>query len=291
MTGARFRLVNACASEPFAGVPLAAVEGAKALSPSQMLLIARELNQSLTAFLLPPRDPTNSARALIFSPQGECDLRLEAVLALSALLAKDRAGDVLRRGGLTIALEVGDACWHCDVIVNSAGICYSEVKLAPRPRRVDPARPAEGLAAALGLARGAIGSHGHHPSRFETCGALDLLPVRTRDALLTVAPEEKFAAAATGVLLYTHDTAAAGGAIEARIIGAGVGAEALVALAGAVVEFDRPGEGAHEFFVDLLHEHGRRARLTLRFEIADGALDSLSLGAQTVSVAKGELCR
>jgi trans-2,3-dihydro-3-hydroxyanthranilate isomerase len=117
------------------------------------------------------------------------------------------------------------------------------------------------------------------------------MPLRTRDALLTVAPEEKFAAAATGVLLYTHDTAAAGAAIEARIIGADVGAEALIALAGAAVEFDRPGEGAHEFFIDLLHEHGRPARLTLRFEIADGALDSQSLGAQTVFVAKGEFCR
>ncbi len=118
----RFSLLDACAGEKFAGVPLAAVEDAEALSTSRMLLIAREFNLPLTAFLLPPRDPTNSARARIFSPQGECGFRLEAVLALSALIAKSRAGDVLRRGGLTIALELGDACWRCDVIANSAGV-------------------------------------------------------------------------------------------------------------------------------------------------------------------------
>ena len=76
MTGApRFWLLDACAGEKFAGVPLAAVEGAEALSTLQMQLIAREFNLPLTAFLLPPRDPTNSARARIFSPLGECRFR------------------------------------------------------------------------------------------------------------------------------------------------------------------------------------------------------------------------
>jgi len=40
-----------------------------------------------------------------------------------------------------------------------------------------------------------------------------------------------------------------------------------------------------------LHSRERRARVTLRFEIADGALKRLSPGAQTAFVARGEFCR
>jgi trans-2,3-dihydro-3-hydroxyanthranilate isomerase len=288
----RFSLLDACAGEKFAGVPLAAVEDAEALSTSRMLLIAQEFNLPLTAFLLPPRDPTNSARARIFSPQGECGFRLEALLALSALIAKSRAGDVLRRGGLTIALELGDACWRCDVIANSAGVCYSETALELKPRRADPSLPTADLAAALRLRSQEIGFDGHRPSRFEGFDALDLLPVRTREALLRAAGLSKglAALAPAGLMLYTNDAASPKATLEAISLGASLGAEALVALTGALVEFERPGDGAHEVFIDL-HAHERRARVTLRFEIFSGALERLSLGAQTAFVARGEFCR
>jgi len=62
-------------------------------------------------------------------------------------------------------------------------------------------------------------------------------------------------------------------------------------LTGALIEFERPGDGAHELFIDLLPAHERRARVTLRFEIFGGALERLSLGAQTAFVARGEFCR
>ena len=294
MTGApRFSLLDAGAGKKFAGVPLAAVEAAEALSPSQMLLIAREFNLPLTAFLLPPRDPTNSARARIFSPQGECGFRLEAVLALAALVAKSRAEDALRRGGVTIALELDDACWSCDVIANRAGVCYAEAALDLKPRRADHAVPAADLAAALELASQDIGFDEHRPSRFEAYGALDLLPVRTREALLKAAgvPKGLPALAPAGLMLYTNDAAAPDAAIEAIPLGPSRGVEALVALAGALIEFERPEDGAHEIFIDLLHAHDRRARVTLRLGIVGGGLERLSLGAQTAFVARGDFCR
>ena len=291
MTGApRFWLLDAGAGEKFAGVPLAAVEGAGALSPAQRLLIAREFGLPLTAFLLPPRDPTNSARANLFSPRGECGFRLEAVLALSALIAKDRAGDMLRRGGLRIALELGEGCWRCDAIANSAGVCYSEATLALKPRRAGPPPAAATLAAALGLAIEEIGFGAHRPSRFEAYGPLELLPVRSREALLKADGDSQPLPAA-GLLLYTNDAASPEASIEARAIGASLGVEALAALAGAVIEFERPEDGAHQIFIDMLHAQERRARVTLRFEIVGGALEGLRLGAQTAFVAKGEFCR
>ena len=74
-------------------------------------------------------------------------------------------------------------------------------------------------------------------------------------------------------------------------LGASLGAEALAALTGASIECERPEDGPDESFIDLLHPRERRARVTLRFEIVDGAPERLSLGAQTAFVARGELCR
>jgi trans-2,3-dihydro-3-hydroxyanthranilate isomerase len=249
--------------------------------------MARELGRALTAFLLPPQDPTNTARARLFSAQGECRFRLEAVLALAAFIAKSRAADMLRRGGLTISLELGGVTWRCDVIANSAGVLYSETRLGPKPRRADPPPLAEPLAAVLGLALGEIGFGAHLPSRFEALGGVDLPPLRTRAALLKAADGAALLPS-KGLLLYTNDAAAPEASIEARAIGLDLGAETLAALAGAAVEFERPPDGAHEIFIDMLHGHGRRARLTLRLDILDGALGCLSLGAQTAFVATGE---
>ncbi len=293
MKGAeRFWLLDACAGERFAGVPLAAVDGADELSPEQRLVIAREFNLPLTAFLLEPRNPANSARTQIFSPSGECRPRLETVLALSALLAKERAESLLRRGGLTVAIEQDDACWRCDVIANRAGVCYSEIALGLKPRRAEPWPSATKLAPALGLAGDEIGFGMQRPSRFEGYGAVNLVPLRTRRALLTAKAVESAPAPPTeGLTLYTNDVSAPEAAIEARMLGGSRGVEALVALTGALIEFERPPDGAHQIFIDMLDVHERRARVTLRFEIAGGALESMSLGAQTVFVATGEFCR
>ncbi len=293
MKGAgRFWRLDACARERFAGVPLAAVDGADELSPEQRLVIAREFNLPPTAFLLEPRNPANSARTQIFSPSGECRPRLEGVLALSALLAKERAESLLRRGGLTVAIEQDDACWRCDVIANSAGVCYSEIALERQPRRAEPWPPAMELAPALGLARDEIGFGAHRPSRFEAYGAVNLLPLRTRRALLVAKAAESAPAPSTGgLILYTNDVSAPEAAIEARMLDASLGIEALVALTGALIEFEPPHDGAHQIFIDVLDVRERRARVTLRFEIAGGALERLSLGAQTAFVATGEFCR
>ena len=293
MKGAgRFWLLDACAGERFAGVPLAAIDGADELSPEQRLVIAREFNLPLTAFLLEPRNPANSARTQIFSQSGECRPRLEAVLALSALLAKERAESLLRRGGLTVAIEQDDACWRCDVIANRAGVCYSEIALGLRPCRAEPWLSATELAPALGLAGDEIGFGLHRPSRYDAYGAVHLLPLRTRRALLAAKTVESDPAPPTGpLLLYTNDVSAPETPIEARMLGGSRGVEALVALTGALIEFERPPDGAHQIFIDMLDVHERRARVTLRFEIAGGALESTSLGAQTVFVATGEFCR
>jgi trans-2,3-dihydro-3-hydroxyanthranilate isomerase len=55
----------------FAGNPLAVVTDATGLSPAQMQAIAAEFNYSESTFVLPPDDPTHTARVRIFTRQNE----------------------------------------------------------------------------------------------------------------------------------------------------------------------------------------------------------------------------
>src|SRR6185436_10972449 len=56
---------------PFGGNQLAVFPDAAGISPDLMPAIAREFNYSETTFVLPPDDPSHTARVRIFTPGGE----------------------------------------------------------------------------------------------------------------------------------------------------------------------------------------------------------------------------
>jgi trans-2,3-dihydro-3-hydroxyanthranilate isomerase len=55
----------------FGGNPLAVITDARGLSDGDMARIAREFNYSVTTYVLPPADPTNTERVRIVTPTGE----------------------------------------------------------------------------------------------------------------------------------------------------------------------------------------------------------------------------
>jgi trans-2,3-dihydro-3-hydroxyanthranilate isomerase len=67
-----FALIDAFADRPFTGNPCTVVFGADALSDEQMLAIAKEMNQSETAFIL--RTSTSDLKARYFTPEREIPL-------------------------------------------------------------------------------------------------------------------------------------------------------------------------------------------------------------------------
>ena len=66
-----FATVDVFTTTRFGGNPLAVVPDARNLSTEQMQSIAREFNYSESTFILPPSDPTNTARVRIFTPTQE----------------------------------------------------------------------------------------------------------------------------------------------------------------------------------------------------------------------------
>src|ERR1700756_1953854 len=67
----RYVTADVFTSKPFEGNPVAVVLDAQGLSTQQMQSIATEFAYSETTFVLPPRDPKNTAHVRIFTPSRE----------------------------------------------------------------------------------------------------------------------------------------------------------------------------------------------------------------------------
>lgn len=295
-----YHLLDVFTDRRFAGNPLAVVEAADRLTPVQMQAIAREFNLSETVFLLEPRDPAHSARARIFTPARELPFAGHPTIGAAALLAEIRAGDVLARNGVVVALEEEIGTLRCEALRGRNGVAYAELALPVLPVRVAGAPKAAALAEALSLAPGDIGFGAHQPALCAAGPLFLFAPVRSRAALERArrAPGAFAAAlgAAVGVFLYTAETIAPASAVHARMFAHGLGFDedpatgaAAAAFAAVALEFERPDDGAHEFFIEQGYAMGRPSRITLRMSVEQGALAGVAVGGQVVRVAEGRL--
>src|ERR1700760_2689457 len=101
----RFQTLDVFTETALAGNPLAVVLDAEGLNDARMQGIAAEFNLSETVFVFEPRDAVNSARVRIFTPKRELPFAGHPTVGAAALIADQRAGDLLRAQDLRIVLE------------------------------------------------------------------------------------------------------------------------------------------------------------------------------------------
>ncbi len=128
----RALIVDAFTDEPLSGNPAGVVPDAGGLSADQMLAVAREINASETAFLLPSEDADRRAR--YFTPTDEVDLCGHATVASHALLAEEgiigEGSHTLETGAGTIDVSVEDGTvWMgtADAEVREVDVGYERV--------------------------------------------------------------------------------------------------------------------------------------------------------------------
>ena len=80
--------VDAFTQSPFTGNPAGVVLGAETLSDEEMLAIARELNNTDTAFVLPPDSKTHELRVRFFTPRTESGFVGHATIATQYVLSR-----------------------------------------------------------------------------------------------------------------------------------------------------------------------------------------------------------
>src|SRR5665213_3331453 len=84
---ARYLTADVFTDERFGGNQLAVFPNAREIAPELMPHIAREFNYSETTFVLPPDDPSHTARVRIFTPGGELQFAGHPTIGTAHVLA------------------------------------------------------------------------------------------------------------------------------------------------------------------------------------------------------------
>lgn len=296
----RFVTLDVFTTQRHAGNPLAVVLDSDGLDTAAMQVITREFNLSETVFVASPADPRHRAAIRIFTPGQELPFAGHPTVGTAVLLAlrdhaEGRAVDIL-----TLEEKVGLV--PCAVTVADAVSGRAVFTLPKLPERLDHRIDDADLAAALGLDAADIGFEGHRASAFSGGVPFTFIPVGGRDAVARARPvgdafERAFAKAANpNALVYSRDAEEAGHHFRARMFwpAAGVVEDpatggAAAAFAGAVMEFDRPGDGEHRFVIEQGYEMGRPSQIALELTVAGGVLRSARIGGSAVMVSEGVL--
>jgi len=178
-----FVTVDVFTNQRFGGNPLAVFPDAHGLSDAEMQALAAEFNLSETTFVLPPADPTHTARVRIFNRTyempfaGHPNVGTGYVLVLAG---KDRDGVLLfeELAGLVEVRIDRDA----DGVIAGATIS------APQPLALGPDLPAEAAAACTGLSPSDIATLGHRPL-LASVGTPFVIAEVSGDALTRAAPD------------------------------------------------------------------------------------------------------
>ena len=163
----RFQTLDVFTETALTGNPLAVVLDAEGLDDACMQGIAAEFNLSETVFVFEPRNAINSARVRIFTPRRELPFAGHPTVGTAALIAHQRAGDLLAVQDLRIVLEepIGDVVCVARRRKGQPLAAYFELPKLPEPLEAKPPSAAK-IASSLGLEPQDIGFDGHEPSLY-----------------------------------------------------------------------------------------------------------------------------
>ena len=209
----RYRYVTAdvFTSQAYCGNPLAVVLDAEGLSTEQMQTIAREFNYSETSFILPPKDPANTAWVRIFTPDREMPFAGHPNIGTAVVLARELAiaGHVVPD---EFVFEEVAGLVRISLARSEQGIDGAEL-LAPQPLSLGSKVPVESVARALRLNVSDIEVSEHVPQVASVGAPFLIAQLVNRDALRRIVPDANEYAAllpldgAKSIYAYTTDTA------------------------------------------------------------------------------------
>jgi trans-2,3-dihydro-3-hydroxyanthranilate isomerase len=182
-----FVTVDVFTGTQFAGNPLGVVLNAEGLSGGQMQAIAAEFNLAETTFVLPPKDPTNTAEVRIFTPRYEMPFAGHPNVGTAYALA--RAGKACGRTieGNSVVFEEKAGLVPISILKKDATVMGARLA-SPQRLSVGAAVSPELIASACSLSVDDIETKKHAPC-IASCGAPFILAeVKGREKLAAAAP-------------------------------------------------------------------------------------------------------
>lgn len=296
----RYSILDVFTDTPLAGNPLAVVHEADDLDAARMQAIAREFNLSETVFVLPPESPRHKARLRIFTPGRELPFAGHPTVGAAVLLGladdgNGAAGDVPAHA---FGLEERIGVVSCVMEKRGPDHGHARFRLPRLPEYLGEGPAVEAAAAALGLDPADIGFDRHLPSRHSAGVPFDLVPLASRDAVDRARPGPDFdkVFGRGEVYVYSASTVDPQHSFHTRMFAPSMGiaedpatGSAAAAFAGALMEFEPLGEGAHDVVIEQGYAMGRPSLIRLQLTIENGALVAAEIGGDAVVVAQGEL--
>ncbi|MEO0618205.1 MAG: PhzF family phenazine biosynthesis protein [Pseudomonadota bacterium] len=298
-----FQTLDVFTEDRFGGNPLAVVFGGDALDTEAMQTIAREFNLSETVFVLNAEQEVHRARLRIFTPKSELPFAGHPTVGTACALATQDAAemaDAPRDQMLVLELGVGPV--RCAVTLDEGRAPFAIFDLAKLPQEHANVPSIEAIARAHGLQPDDIGFEDHVPSGFNAGIPKTLVPVRDlatiqRARLDLSAWLAAFNSKVTGsTFLYTRECERHDAAFHARMFAPDAGiledpatGSAVAAFAGAIMKFDTPTLGTHEYLIEQGYEMGRPSLIQLSLEVEHATLTSARIGGYAVPVSKGTL--
>jgi trans-2,3-dihydro-3-hydroxyanthranilate isomerase len=300
----RFYTLDVFTSTPLQGNPLAVILDCQDLNPEQMQAIAREFNLSETVFVLPPTDPTNTAKIRIFTPTKELPFAGHPTIGTAILLATLEAPDAMHGlGGITIALEQQIGVVKADVTKHKT-LGVRAIFEAPKLSiRLDANFNLEHIAQALGITPANIGFKNHEPSIWSAGVPFIMIPVKSLEVMasLKIPSPEAWQKAfgdcgSDAVYMYTNDTINPNHHVHARMFSPLLGVpedpatgSAAAAFSGVAVAFEKPPNGMHQLVIEQGYEMGRPSQIALDIDVMNGAATHVRIGGGAVIISEGKL--
>ena len=295
-----FQTVDVFTDTRFGGNPLAVIPDATGLDTAQMQAIAAEFNLAETTFVLPPRDPANTAQVRIFTPRAEMPFAGHPNVGTAFVLARAGACHGRAIAGDRLVFEELAGLVPLD-LTREQGIVVAARLAAPQPLALGDTLDPAAVAAMVGLDPTDIVT-GRHPPLIASCGnnflfvelasraALARAAVRG-DRLADLLPMDR----AVGVHLYTTE-ADAGLDVQSRMFAPLYGVpedpatgSANVVLIGLLAHFRPERDLVLAQTIGQGFDMGRPSRLEASAEKKDGTVTTTRIGGRCVPMMAGTI--
>ena len=286
----RYLTVDVFTDQPYGGNPLAVVLDAEGLDTVAMQAIALEFGYSETSFVLPPKDPANTAHVRIFTPLEELPFAGHPNVGTAYVLASE-GNDATR-----LIFEEAAGLVPVEILHEKGRVVGAELTAPQSLERLAPMQ-VDAVASCLSLTAAEIATGNHEPLVASAGLRFVLAEITTRDALrraklntVTWSHHMPFHGA-DSIYFYTRD-GGGGFDLHARMFWPGMGEDpatgsATVTLAALLAETGPDGETALR--IEQGRDMGRPSTLLTRTVKRDGIVRTAHVGGRCVMMMRGTL--
>jgi trans-2,3-dihydro-3-hydroxyanthranilate isomerase len=283
-------------AQRFGGNQLAVILDAHGLSDTQMQTIAKEFNFSETTFVLPPKDPANTAQVRIFTPHNEMPFAGHPTVGTAFALA---TLNKIAADATQVIFEEGVGLVPVEIMRNTQGVTRCTLTAPRNPEMILCEATSHTLASVYNLDHADFNTTLPF-SAMSSGNALLITPLVSRDALarctLDLAQLKKQSAATRDQQLYPCVIEAASRTAYVRMFAPNHGVledaatgSAAATFAGYLAKFVETTNGTHTWTIHQGIEMGRPSEIALQFERVDGAAKNVRVGGSSVLVMQGTL--